>query len=576
MNPYYPIYTEQPECQDCYKCVRECPVKAIHIKEGKASVIDERCVLCGECVKVCPVGAKKVRSDVQRAKRLLRTKKRVYISLAPSFVSEFSEASKEQLIDSLERLGFTGVSETALGAQEVSANLASELKRSEKEIFISSACPTVVNYIKKYHPELAERVSGLFSPVLAHCKLLKREFGEDVGIVFAGPCVSKKYESDQYQELLNTALTFNSLREWLDAEGIVPSQSGAVEGEKGFVPYSAQEGALYPVDGGMISGVKANCSVNDATFMSFSGLFNIKRVLKDIDSIPLKANMFLELLACEGGCVNGPAVSERESTALKRYSLIDYTSYPEDKIPRHPSIDIRNDYPVQAFEETEYTEDQLQKALESIGKYGKDEELNCGGCGYDSCRDFAAAVISDKAEPQMCVSYMRKLASKKANALLRSIPSGVVIVNEQLRIVECNKNFVSIMGEDASMVYEANPGMEGALIRKVTPFSEYFRKVLETGEDIINKNIRYNNTVLNVSLFSIETHRIVGAVIQDITAPAIKKEQIMSRAREVIDKNLSTIQQVAYLLGENASETETALESIIQSFSADRVEKGKK
>ncbi|MDZ7722605.1 MAG: [Fe-Fe] hydrogenase large subunit C-terminal domain-containing protein [candidate division KSB1 bacterium] len=571
MNPYYPIYTEQPECQDCYKCVRACPVKAIHIEQGKASVMEERCVLCGHCVQVCPVGAKRVRNDIGRVKRLLSQKKAVYVSLAPSFVSEFSHARPRQIIRALKQLGFAGVSETALGAQEVSAHMGDQLKKNTGKIYISSACPTVVQYIKKYVPELSDRVNDLFSPVLAHAGMLRREYGDDIAVVFIGPCISKMHESDEYRDLLNVALTFDTLRAWFDAEGI-NLQNQPADANDSFVPEPAQEGALYPIDGGMIAGIKANCSVNDATFMSFSGLGHIKQLVNDLPQVPPDSNICLELLACAGGCVNGPGSGENLATAMKRYNLIQYTSYPEMEIPRQPTLDIRNTYRSEPVREPEYSEKDIRDALARVGKYSTDDELNCGGCGYDSCREFAAAMLGGKAEREMCVSYMRQLANKKANALLRSMPSGVVIVNDQLRIVECNRNFARLLGEETSMVFEANPGMQNALLERVIPFADYFKAVLQSGEDIVNKDIKYDNHILNVSIFSIEMHQIVGAVIQDVTAPAMQKEQIIKRTRDVIDKNLQTVQKVAYLLGENASETETMLDSIVQSFSAERVE----
>ena len=570
MNPLYPIYTEEAECQDCYKCVRACPAKAIHIKEGKASVMEERCVLCGECVKVCPVGAKRVRNDMERVKRLIAQKKPVFVSLAPSFVSEFREAKPGQLIHALKRLGFAGVSETALGAQEVSAHVAGKLKQTRGEMVISSACPTVVQYIKKYKPELSPHITDLYSPVLAHCKLLRQTFG-DIAIVFIGPCISKKYESDQYRELLNIALTFTTLRAWFEAENI-DLASEKTESRDNFVPQAAAEGALYPIDGGMIAGIKANCSVNDAAFMSFSGLHHIKQVLKDLPGMKPETNICLELLACEGGCVNGPGVNRKLSTAVKRYDLIHYAAYPEEEIPRKPLLEIENIYQVNSVEEPAYSAEEIRKALAMVGKHKPEHELNCSGCGYDSCREFAMAMLGGKAEREMCVSYMRGLANKKANALLRSMPSGVVIVNDDLKIVECNLNFSRILGRETAMVYDANPGMAGALLEKVLPFAGYFKTVLETGKDMVNKNIKYNRTILNVSIFSIERHQIVGAVIQDVTAPAIQKEQIIKHTRDVIDRNLKTVQKVAYLLGENASETEVILDSVIKSFSVERVE----
>ena len=184
MNPLHPIYTERTECQDCYKCIRECPVKAIQVIDGHAGVMVDRCILCGHCVNVCPRQAKKVRDDLGRARQLLARRSAVYVSLAPSYVSEFPQVAPGQMIAALKRLGFAGVSETALGAEEVSAHVADLIQTGGNALHISSACPTVVDYLRMYHPQYAPAVTPLLSPVLAHAKLLKKTFGEEIGIVF--------------------------------------------------------------------------------------------------------------------------------------------------------------------------------------------------------------------------------------------------------------------------------------------------------------------------------------------------------------------------------------------------------
>lgn len=571
MNPYYPIYTEKAECQDCYKCVRQCPTKAITVRNGKASVIEERCVLCGNCVQVCPVGAKHVRNDLQRAKRLLTTKEKVIVSLAPSFISEFRDISKSQLIAAIKALGFYGVSETALGAQEVSAHIAHSMEKDEPRLYVSSACPTVVQMIKKHYPQHADVVTDLYSPLLAHCAMLRQEYGEDIGILFFGPCIAKKAEADGYETLLDLAVTFKGLRAWWAEEGIDPAQMPD-HPENVFIPRQAQEGALYPIDGGMISSIKANCTYNDSSCMSFSGMEEIENILENLDTFP-KSPLFLELLACKGGCVNGPHMTDKTSTALKRLSILDYAAVPQNEFPRQPSCNINNRFEFTPVQNISFEEAKIRDTLHDIGKYSATDELNCSGCGYDSCRDFAVAILAGKAEKDMCVSYMRELAHKKANALIKAMPSGVVIVDEKLHVVECNRNFSRLLGSDIEMAFEAKPGMRGANLAKLIDFSSYFQTVLNTGDDILNKNIQNGDTVLNVSIFSIEQHRIVGGIIQDITAPAMHKEQIISKTQEVIEKNLATVQKIAYLLGENASETEVLLDSITQSFRVESVRK---
>ncbi|MFA8342657.1 MAG: [Fe-Fe] hydrogenase large subunit C-terminal domain-containing protein [Rhodothermaceae bacterium] len=568
MNPYFPVYTGQAECQDCYKCVRNCSAKAIRISDGKASVIQEKCILCGKCVEICPAGAKHIRSDTNRAKKLLQLKSKVFVSLAPSYINEFPEVKPEQLIAALKKLGFYGVSETALGAQEVSSHVARHLQTSGG-INISSACPTAVQLIKKYHPEYSKNILKFHSPVLAHAGLLKEKYGDDIAIIFVSPCIAKKYESDQFFSLVQISLTFQGLRNWFEEENIDLMNIKFDKNDK-FLPHRAEEGTLYPIEGGMIAGIKSDCSLNDKNFMSFSGIEEISSALDGLKSIEKEENLFIELLACKGGCINGPAMKNKSATGLKRYQIIKNSSQPKVSVPREPRIDIYNNHPVEAVRLTKYTENQITKILKKIGKHNLTDLINCGGCGYNSCKEFAEALLDGFAEKEMCVTYMRQLAQKKANALLKTMPSGVVIVDEELKIVECNENFANILGEDTEMIFEGVPGLKGASLDKIIPFANHFETVLKTGNDLLNKDIKINNSIIHGSIFTIEKHRIIGGIFQDITAPAMYKNNVMTKTKKVIEKNLETVQKIAYLLGENASETEIMLDSIIHSFSTEQ------
>ena len=106
MNGFYPVYTKENECQDCYKCIRHCPAKAIKLRNGSASVMPECCVACGRCVKVCPAGAKQIRSDADRVKYLLEKGERLVLSLAPSWKTAFKDVSEAQMVSALKKLGF--------------------------------------------------------------------------------------------------------------------------------------------------------------------------------------------------------------------------------------------------------------------------------------------------------------------------------------------------------------------------------------------------------------------------------------------------------------------------------------
>ena len=566
MNYLNPIFTEKRECQDCYKCVRNCPVKAIKVEGGYASVVPELCIVCGHCVEVCPNGAKKVRDDLANARQLLTLKKPVFVSLAPSFVTEFPGVKPAQMIGTLKKLGFAGVSETALGAQQVSAQAAALLQKNPSRVLASSACPTVVAFLQKHRANGAELLTGLLSPLLTHCKMLRQTFGAEIGIVFIGPCIAKKLEAAQHPELLDVVLTFEDLRRWLEQEKIAPENFMATM-EDHFVPENSAEGAWYPVDGGMIAGMKSTCAVNDCSLMAFSGIGAIKKALDGIEEMKPDNGLFLELLACEGGCVNGPKVLRRDATVMKRHRVLRAVAPNGVVFPRSPTMETPTDFHVAPVTVVRYPDSQIREALRNVGKFSPNDELNCGGCGYDTCREFGIALLGQKAERAMCVTYMRQLAFKKANALIQKMPSAVVIVNEAMRVIEFNAAFVNLFSPEKTADGNGKISIEGIALAEVMPFASLFHNVLKTGEDILDRDLRFQNTILHATIFSIEKNCLVGGIIQDITKPAVRKEQVIRKAREVIQKQIATTQQIAYLLGENAADAEITLNSIIESFS---------
>jgi iron only hydrogenase large subunit-like protein len=570
MDKRTPIYTEKHECQDCYKCVRHCPVKAIRVQDAYATIVTEMCVFCGICVSTCPNAAKHVRNDLARARQLVKLPPRVYVSLAPSWLTEFPNITPGHMIAALRRLGFADVSETALGAQQVSAHVAQSLRQQPGQVLISSACPTVVAFIQKHRPHLAGAVTGMLSPLLAHCLLLRHHFGQGIAVVFIGPCIAKKVEADDNPELLDVALTFEDLRLWLAAERIDPRTLIPSE-EDLFVPTAAEEGVLYPVDGGMIAGIRAHCRIDDAAFMSFSGLTAVESALDGLADLESEQGLFLELLACEGGCINGPKVTQPGNTVVKRHRVLTSASFPEEQsVPRQPEFEIGRRIEPLILNQPDLSETRITEVLRSIGKRSREDELNCGGCGYDSCREFGKALIAQRAERAMCVSWMRQLAFKKANVLMHKMPSAVVIVDSDLRVLECNEAFVAIINHHSTVTTPAE--VEGVSLEELLPFHSLFANVLKNDMDILDRDIRFLDTILHLSIFTIDPHAVVGAILQDITRPSVQKEQVIRRAREVIQKNLATVQKIAYLLGENAAESEVTLNSIIESFSPTKID----
>jgi len=537
-------------------------------------VIPELCILCGQCVEVCPNGAKRVRDDLPQARQLFALKPRVIASLAPSFVSEFPEWRAEQLIHALKQLGFAGVSETALGAQQVSAQAAALLHSEANRVLFSSACPTVVSFLQKHQPEYTHFLTGLLSPLLTHCKMLRQLLGPEIGTVFIGPCIAKKLEAREHPELLDVALTFDDLRRWLEQEKIEPGTLTETP-EDCFIPERSAEGAWYPVDGGMIAGMKSVCAVNDASFMAFSGIRAIEKAVEGLDQGTVEGGLFLELLACEGGCVNGPRAAHRDGTAAKRCRILRGGQPPPAVLPRLSVLDIRSAFPPAVTTLDRYAEAQIREALRQVGKLSREDELNCGGCGYDSCREFAMALLGQKAERSMCVTYMRKLALKKANALIQKMPSAVVIVNDVMRVIEFNAAFARLFGRGVAASAEAAPPLEGIMLSEVMPFASLFHSVLKSGEEILDRDLRYQQTILHATIFTIEKHCVIGGILQDITEPAVRKAEVIRKAREVIQHSLATTQKIACLLGENAAESEITLNSIIESFSPAKLEEPK-
>lgn len=568
MDMMQPVYTEINNCQDCYKCIRECPVKAIKIESDRASIIKELCIYCGKCTLICPSGAKKVRDDVSRVKRMLRRNRPVYISLAPSFASEFSDYTTASLTAALKKLGFSGVSETALGAEVVTASTVAILRDSSPGVYISTACPSSVDYIRKYKPELTKSLVRLQSPLMAHAAMLRNWYGNEIRVVFIGPCVAKKTESDDFSTLIDAALTFNDLRHWLEEEGIF-SELQTPEKSDVFIPVRAIDGTLYPLAGGMVGAIKSALGSAGVNYMQISGMSNIKGALAGLEAANADSKLFIELLVCEGGCINGPGASSKMGTILKNLKIENYRNTickAEHSLDTTSTLpDIKTNYCIiqQALPTKQWAEDDILEALKTAGKTSKDDELNCGGCGYNSCRDFAIAMLNDMAERQMCVSYMRKVATDKASVLLQRMPYGVVLVDDHLHIIESNRIFADLIGNDAAMLWEVKPGLQGADIRKMIGFHKVFSNVLSSGNDLIDRNIEDNARLFNLSVFTIQRHRIICGIIQDMHHPGLMQEDTLRKIKQVVQENMSTVQKVAYLLGENAARTEAMLTAVV-------------
>lgn len=589
-NPkLYPIYTELTECRDCYKCVRVCPVKSIQVADGRATVVRERCITCGKCVDVCPSHAKKIRTDVQRAKNLLESKKRVFVSLAPSYVSEFPTTS-EALFVALRRLGFSDISETAIGATMVSAAVDKLMAKGETSGSISTACPAVVELVHRYHPDLIPNLSPIPSPLQTHCAYLKGLYGSDIGIVFIGPCIAKKVEADHNPGFPDIALTFRELNDWLKQENIdldaLQNSSLDIDEIGLLVPFEAQESTLYPVEGGMVATFAVGKDPFQDKAISVSGVEQIMETLEDLKAHNNEDNPFLELLSCEGGCINGPGRNFHSSAALSKarsarftkeriaknknsnFAYNEFVDFLVDKGYKVLDEDVgERGFNIKANAVVKYSEQQIFQALAELGKHDISDELNCGGCGYNSCRDMAIAYLDGMAEQEMCVTRMRKLAQSKVDVLLRTLPMGVVIVDKHLNIVDCNSAFLTLFGDlENDISTYAVDKISNLPLKRFVPFHNEFVDYFDTSSKGGQYRLHYKGKFLKVTFFTIENHRLVGAIFQDVTTPTVRRETVVKKADAVIQKSLETVQQIASLLGENAAETEIMLNSLIDVF----------
>jgi PAS domain-containing protein len=539
-------------------------------------------------VGVCPAHAKKIRDDLPRVQLFLEKNENIFCSLAPSYVSEF-EGLDEALLIGLKRLGFAHISETAIGATLVSACVDKVARNTAGGTcnWISTACPSVVKMVKKYYPGLAGQLAPIPSPLQMHSAFLRKIYGKDIGIVFVGPCIAKKGEADEHPGYPDFALTFEELRRWLNQKGIdLPALQRLVDTGQAFVPpfepAAAAETTSYPVEGGMLASLDWSSDPFQSKAVALSGA---KQIVSALAGLQDKASSeFLELLACDGGCINGPGTREFHGVAEKKKITSHHTQQrlvrkndlfkiPEDFIDyalekgygilEKAELPLASEKP---FVRNAHSEEEILQALHALGKFNESDQLNCGGCGYNTCRDMACAYLDGMAEPEMCVTKMRKEAQNKIDVLLRTIPMGVVMVDDQLRIVDCNSGFLHLFGDiDYDIDGEIIDLIGGLPVERFVSFTDKFRQQFDTkrGHQFM---LRHKDKFLRVTFFSVENHHLVGALFEDITSPTVRRETVVKKAEVVIQKSLETVQQIASLLGENAADTEITLNSLIEAF----------
>jgi iron only hydrogenase large subunit-like protein len=514
----------------------------------------------------------------------MKSNRKVICSLAPSHSSEFEDREAALLI-ALEKLGFDSTSETAIGAALVSATVDEYRANKIETPWISTACPAVVQLVKKYYSTLENQLAPIPSPLQLHCSYLREIYGEDIGIVFIGPCIAKKWEADEWPGYPNFALTFEELRLWLeqenlDLDNINKSLFLSQKEYPQFTPAKAATTSAYSVEGGMIASFEGGDNFFQDNSIAISGNMAIKSTLDNL--VNCENHQFLELLSCDGGCINGPSTQKNKALSNKKHITTGYTRkrLHEDNLFEPPKDYIKKvvelGYKIlkvdqittteKHYDNQIYSEIQIKQALRELGKIHIEDEINCGGCGYSTCRDMAIAYLDGMAEVEMCVTKMRKEAQNKMDVLLRTIPMGVVIVDENLNIIDCNAKFFELFANvDYEMDNAALEVIKGISISQFVPFEERFKQQFNK-EASKQVRIKYKEMFLKVTFFSINKHHLVGAMFDDITSSTVRRETVVKKAEVVIQKSLETVQQIASLLGENAADTEITLNSLIEAF----------
>lgn len=559
------ICTNEAKCRDCYKCIRSCPVKSICIKSGHsktqlyAKVIEESCIQDGLCTMVCPQKAKVVISHVDDVKQLLFEKVvPVLASVAPSFPAMLPLADPAVFPSLLKQLGFSYIGQTSVGAELICDE---HRRASPTGPLLSSACPVVVNLVERYYPHLIPYLSPLVSPMVAHGRLLKSLFPGSA-VVFIGPCIAKKGE--ETGGAVDYVLGFKEVWEWIEQEKIDVSKFSPAK----FDGYRPGPARLFPIEGGQLRATSLSTDLTDKEVQTVTGISNCIELFENFTTAaPSRRPLFMELMACNGGCLGGPYGVLESDIYSKKTALLDYYSRqdtsPRDSTPQPPlpAVDLYRSYRDRKAAVPQPTEEQIKAILALTDKFSPEDELNCGACGFNSCREKAVAVFQGNAESQMCIPYMRKRAESISNLMLRALPDGVIIFDEDLVIREINPA--------AKKMFNCTRQIIGEKLDVLVDPAEFERVFQEMRTIKVEASELFNGKITRQIIFPLENSAV--AIFTDITNEIKQQEELLlvktetiDRAQEVIKKQMTVAQVIAGLLGETTAETKVQLSRLIK------------
>ena len=549
---------KKSNCKNCYKCIRHCPVKAIRFSGNQAHIIGNECILCGQCFVVCPQNAKQIVDETEKVKVFLQSDDPVVVSLAPSFVANYEGVGINAMRDALQKLGFYEVEETAIGATIVKNEYERMLKEDERDIIITSCCHSINLLIQTYFPAELEYLADVVSPMQAHCMDIKKRFPK-AKTVFIGPCVAKKDEAEHYEGIVDAVLTFEELTNWLKEENI--------ELKTDMDSNEESRARFFPTTGGILKTMAQDAP--GYTYMALDGIENCVDALKDIENGKIH-KCFIEMSACSGSCIGGPVMEKyHRSAPIKDYiTIANYAGNKDFDVVQPDNMELKKQFTYIEHRLQQPSETEIYNVLRQMGKFKPSDELNCGSCGYNTCREKAIAICQGKAEISMCLPFLKDKAESFSDTIVKNTPNGLIVLNEELEVQQINEAARNIMN-----IRSSTDVLGDLVVRIMDP--KDFMEVKTTGRDIRNKKVylaEYKRYIEQSVVYDKDSHLLIG-IMRDITDEQNEREKKESISRQtvevadkVVDKQMRIVQEIASLLGETAAETKIALAKLKESI----------